>query len=438
MPWFLIATLPIHTLQDQLIQVSQKVGKAVVSISVTSRKVVATSPFTHDPFWNFFFPPDLVEREVHSLGSGILLSSEGEILTNAHVLGKQPDSIIVTLPSGHQYPATIIGIADIYDLALLKVDATGLPHVALGNSDSLQIGQIVLAIGNPFGFLLEDLEPTVTVGVISALHRTLKGEQQRKYYDMIQTDAAINPGNSGGPLVDLEGRVIGINTFIFSSSGGSEGVGFAIPINTAKKVVHELRRWGKIRPALLGFWVQELTSGLREALGYQSTGGVLIQDVLPGHPASRFLEDGDILLSLNGRHLFNVGDFHDAAYALFPGDRIVGKRWRRGHVQLFQFQLPPLQMPPVTNDNELGAKLRPVNREMAWYYNLPVDYGVRIESLSMRSILARLGLREGDVIVTVNDQKIRSPRDLKQAFANRQLVLRIVRGGQELLLRFWR
>ncbi len=437
MTFLLLATLPVSSLQDRLVTVSREVGQAVVSISVTSRTLVATSPFFNDPFWNFFFPPSVLEREVHSLGSGTVLSPEGEILTNAHVLGERPDSIVVTFPSGEQYPARVIGVAEAYDLALLKVDAPHpLPHVRTGNSDSLHTGQIVIAIGNPFGFLLEDLEPTVTVGVISALHRTLKGKNQRRYYDMIQTDAAINPGNSGGPLVDLDGRVIGINTFILSSSGGSEGVGFAIPINTALKVVRELRAHGKIRPVLLGFRVQGLSPGLREALGYREPGGVLVQDVLPEHPASRFLEDGDILLRLNGRRLYNVGDFQDVTYALFVGDRVEGQLWRRGRVYTFRFRLPEFRLPPVRK--ALGATLRPVNREVAWYYDLPVDHGIRIESLSPRSPLARLGLREGDVIVAVNGRPVRSPRDLDRAMEGRRLVLRIFRGDRELLLRFWR
>jgi len=435
MTWFLL-TLPASVLQADVVKAVEKVGPAVVSITVTSRTLVSAS-LARDPFWSFFFPPQIFEREIHSLGSGIVLTPQGEILTNAHVLGEQPDSITVTFPSGEQYPAKIIGVADLYDLALLKVEAPHpLPYVELGNSDSLRTGQFVIAIGNPFGFLLEDLEPTVTVGVISALHRTLKGKQERKYYDMIQTDAAINPGNSGGPLVDLEGRVVGINTFIFSSSGGSEGIGFAIPVNTARRIVKELREHGRVRPVLLGFRIQALSPRLREALGYRDRGGVLIQDILPGHPAAHFLRDGDILVEVNGYPIRNEGDFRDRTYALLVGDLIWGKVVRGGKVQSFSFTLPELHLPQLRE--VLGAKVRPVNQEMAWFYDLPVDYGLRVEALSPRSPLAGMGIREGDVILEVNGLKLGKPGDLEKALQGRQLVLRVYRNGQVILLRFWR
>ncbi len=437
MTWLLTLALPASALQAELVKAVEKVGPAVVSITVTSRTLVSASPFARDPFWSFFFPPQILEREVHSLGSGIVLTPDGEILTNAHVLGEHPDSITVTFPSGEQYPAKILGVAEAYDLALLKVDAPyPLPHAELGNSDNLRIGQFVIAIGNPFGYLLEDLEPTVTVGVISALHRTLKGRQDRKYYNMIQTDAAINPGNSGGPLVDLEGRVVGINTFIFSSSGGSEGIGFAIPVNTARRIVEELRTYGRVRPVLIGFRVQGLSPELREALGYKGRGGVLIQDVLPEHPAARFLRDGDILVEINGHPVRNEGDFRDRTYALLVGDRIRGKVVRGGQIRSFAFTLPEFR-PPRARE-VMGARLRPVNRKMAWYYDLPVDYGLLVEALSPRSPLASMGIREGDVILEVNGVKLEKPRDLEEALQGRRLVLRVYRDGRVLLLRFWR
>ncbi len=437
MTWILTLALPVSALQAELVKAVEKVGPAVVSITVTSRTLVSTSPFSRDPFWSFFFPPQILEREVHSLGSGIVLTPDGEILTNAHVLGEHPDSITVTFPSGEQYPAKVLGVADAYDLALLKVESSHpLPHVELGNSDSLRTGQFVIAIGNPFGYLLEDLEPTVTVGVISALHRTLKGKQERKYYNMIQTDAAINPGNSGGPLVDLEGRVVGINTFIFSSSGGSEGIGFAIPINTARRIVKELRAYGRVRPVLLGFRVQGLSPELREALGYEGQGGVLIQDVLPGHPAARFLQDGDVLVELNGHPIRNEGDFRDQTYALLAGDRMRGKVVRGGKILPFSFTLPEFRLPPVREI--LGARLRPVSRRMAWYYDLPVDYGLLVEQISPHSPLLGMGIREGDVILEVNGVKLQRARDLEEALQGRRLVLRVYRNGRVLLLRFWR
>lgn len=437
MTLLLLLALPASALQDALVRAVRSVGPAVVSITVTSRTYVSASPFAQDPFWNFFFPPQILERQVHSLGSGVILTPDGEILTNAHVLGKHPDSVTVTLSSGEQFSARVLGIADDYDLALLKVEAPRpLPFAKLGDSDSLQTGQVVIAIGNPFGFLLEDLEPTVTAGVISALHRTLKGKPERKYYDMIQTDAAINPGNSGGPLVDLAGRVVGINTFIFSSSGGSEGIGFAIPINTARRIVKELRQYGKVRPVLLGFRVQPLTPELRKALGYAGKGGVLVQDVLPGHPASRFLRDGDLLVEVNGVTIRNEGDFRDRTYALLVGDRISGTVVRGGKALRFSFVLPEFRLPEARE--VLGATVRPVNRSVAWYYDLPVDYGLLVERLSPRSALVSMGLREEDVILEVNGTRMERPEDLPEALRSRRIIMKILRKGQVILLRFWR
>ncbi len=426
----------LDAFEQELMAVARKVSPAVVSISAMSTEVVQ-APWMSDPFWQFFFPPETMTRKVQSLGTGVVLSPSGEILTNAHVVEKA-DSILVTLPSGEQYPARLIGVAHVYDLALLKISPEHpLRAAKLGNSDSLAIGQVVLALGNPFGIYLEDLEPTVTMGVVSALHRTLKGQRDRKYYDMIQTDAAINPGNSGGPLVTLSGEVVGINTFILSSSGGSEGVGFAIPINTARKVVRELKAYGRVRPVVLGFRVQPLTPSLREALAVRGHRGILIRDLLERHPAARTLEDGDVLVELNGRPIYNVGDFRDVTYALVPGDVLRGKVLRDGKIRFFRFVVPELSLPPA--DTLFGATVRRVNQDLAWVLEYPEKSGLYFVRVPSGSVASRLGFETGDVLVSVNQTPVRSVREVRRIVQHaRRIVFVIWRQGQRLVLQYWR
>ena len=237
-----------------VVRAAERVSPAVVSVVVTQVQVVTYDPFGGFGFDNFFrdfFPPRQYRQEVKSMGSGIIISADGDIITNAHVV-RNATKIKVTLPSKQEFDAELEGIDNARDLALLKVSARGLPFVPLGNSDDLMIGEWVIAFGNPFGFLLEDAQPTVTVGVISALHRDVKSGRGQVMSDMIQTDAAINPGNSGGPLVNADGQVIGINTFIFTHSGGSEGIGFARPTNEVARFVAEVRGRDDLPASLAG------------------------------------------------------------------------------------------------------------------------------------------------------------------------------------------
>ncbi|MEO0141969.1 MAG: trypsin-like peptidase domain-containing protein, partial [candidate division WOR-3 bacterium] len=223
---------------NAIVLAANKVGPAVVSITVIQTRIITISPFDDEFFRRFFgdfFPEQRYRQQIKSLGSGVIISPDGFIITNEHVVSNATE-INVTLPDARQFKAQIIAADRTMDLALLKVDGHNLPYAELGSSEDLLIGEWVIALGNPFGFMLEDTRPTVTVGVISALNRAIKSaHEDRIYKDMIQTDAAINPGNSGGPLVNILGQVIGINTFILTSSGGSEGVGFARPINVVKK-----------------------------------------------------------------------------------------------------------------------------------------------------------------------------------------------------------
>ncbi|HEX9912543.1 MAG TPA: trypsin-like peptidase domain-containing protein, partial [candidate division Zixibacteria bacterium] len=236
------------TRRNAIVRAAEKIGPAVVSISVVQTRTVRESPFLSpfgdeffDEFWGRYFQPREYKQKVYSLGSGVIISDDGYVLTNEHVV-RDADELKVTLPDGREVKGKLVGQDFTSDLAVIKIEGNKFPYATLGDSDNLIIGEWAIALGNPFGYLLDDPHPTVTVGVISALNRDMKrgtGED-RVYRKMIQTDAAINPGNSGGPLVNADGEVIGINTFIFTTSRGSEGIGFAIPVNRAKNILTDL------------------------------------------------------------------------------------------------------------------------------------------------------------------------------------------------------
>jgi serine protease Do len=219
-------------------------------------------------------------ERIPGLGSGVIVDSRGLVLTNEHVV-RNAEQVTVTLTDGRQLPARVLGSSATYDLAVLKIEAQKLPVAAFGNSDKLVVGEWAIAIGNPFGYLLNDTQPTVTAGVISAMRRDIKSEATDTgvYKNMIQTDAAINPGNSGGPLVNGDGEVIGINTFIFTRGGGSLGIGFAIPINLARRIMDEIDKFGRVRAAWPGMQVQLVTAYLARRLGFEDTGGLVVSRI---------------------------------------------------------------------------------------------------------------------------------------------------------------
>lgn len=309
-----------------IVLAAREAGPAVVSITVTQTQTVQSplvSPFGDDPF-NWFFrdfgPPREYQQQVKAMGSGIILSADGYVVTNAHV-AEDATQITVTLADGKQYDAELVDVSSAQDLALIKVNAKDLPFAKLGNSDDVMIGEWAIALGNPFGYLLEDARPSVTVGVISATNRTLRAGQSegRDYKNMIQTDAAINPGNSGGPLVNAAGEVIGINTFIFTKSGGSEGIGFAIPINDVKKFVDEAHNQVKAaanEPPTekvetdIGATVSNINRTLKMKYRLSVDAGVLVLDVAQGSIAeSASLQPGDVILQVAGEKVKDATDF---------------------------------------------------------------------------------------------------------------------------------
>lgn len=314
------ASLEGFDMEDAVIKVAALTGKAVVSISTerTSRVQGMRTPFgespfdQNDPLRKFFedFFGQVPEREYKQvgLGSGVIIDREGYILTNQHVVS-EAEKITVTLPDGREFKGELKGQDVRADLAVIKINARNLPAAFLGDSNKLRIGEWVVAIGNPFGFALQSTEPTVTVGVVSALHRSLGRAVSidKDYGDLIQTDAAINPGNSGGPLVNLKGEIVGINVAIFSTSGGYQGVGFAIPINNAKRIIERLIEGKKILYGWLGVTVQDLTEDLAEYFGLADKNGALAVGVMESSPAQKAgLKEGDVIRKFDDKPVNNV------------------------------------------------------------------------------------------------------------------------------------
>ncbi len=315
--------------RNALVRAAEQVMPAVVSISVTRTSVVRENPFLSffpDEFFERFYPQAESRQDVPGLGSGVIVAADGTLLTNEHVV-RGAEEIRVTLPDGRTFPATLRGASAVYDLAVLRVDAPAarLPVARLGNSDDLIVGEWAIAIGNPFGFLLNDPSPSVTVGVVSATRRDIKGgvSEGGIYKNMIQTDAAINPGNSGGPLVNGLGEVIGINTFIFTRGGGSLGMGFAIPIGTAKRILREIDKYGRIRLAWSGLQVQPVTPYLAARLNIAKPGGLVVSRVEAKSPAADAgVRVGDIIYRVNDEAVNTAEDAQRSIFGVGVGDRV--------------------------------------------------------------------------------------------------------------------
>ncbi len=327
-----------HSRRTAIVTAAERVSPAVVSVSVVTTRIVRTDPFgmgLRDEFFDRFFPPSLYRERVPGLGSGVIVGADGVVVTNSHVV-RNAEEIRVNLPDGRSFKARLLGDSPVYDLAVLKIDGERLPVAPLGNSDSLVVGEWAIAIGNPFGYLLDDSKPTVTAGVVSATRRDIKAEatQSGMYKNMIQTDASINPGNSGGALVNADGQVIGINTFIFTSGGGSIGLGFAIPVNLAKRIIAEIRRHGRVRVAWPGMSVQAVTLGLAQRLGWDEPGGLVVSGIDRGGPADRAgVRALDRIRKVNGRVTNDVEDAQASIYGAQVGDRLTLELERDGRLR---------------------------------------------------------------------------------------------------------
>jgi len=434
-------------MEDSVINAAAATGKAVVSITVEhiakmkGRTGIRSFnfdgseglPFSeNDPFRKFFddFFGELPEREYKQVGvgSGVIVDSAGYILTNQHVIN-EADKVTVVLPDGREFKGEIKGQDGRSDLAIVKITAKDLPVAVLGNSDNLKIGQWVVAIGNPFGLSMQNSEPTVTAGVVSALHRTLGktlGGGGRDYSDLIQTDAAINPGNSGGPLVNLKGEVVGINVAIFSTSGGYQGIGFAVPSNIAKRIVSRLIEGKEIEYGWLGITVQNLSEDLRGYFGLADKNGVLVTGMFTDGPAQKAgIHKGDILKEFAGQPINNVKDLLAMVNKTEIGGKVKITALREKKEMVFDleissrshetdFELQDLGYERVQSGIWRGMKIADIDSGETGKFSFRKNEGAVVVDVQSGSPADLAGLVSGDLILEINQRKIKNSADFQK------------------------
>lgn len=415
-----------------VVEAVEKVGPAVVNINTEEIVYQRPNPFYSfgDPFFDEFFnvfKPSRNSRRL-SLGSGVLINSSGYILTNEHVISRAA-SITVTLSDDREFQAKLIGADARTDIAVIKIDAEEpLPFIEMGQSDDLLIGETIIAIGNPFG-----LSHTVTTGVISAINRNIKSNDGRVYTDFIQLDASINPGNSGGPLLNIVGDLIGINTAIFQKG---EGIGFAIPIHRAKRIVDDLISYGEVKQGWLGIFVQRLTPELSKFFEMDRLHGVLISKVFKDSPAAKVgLITGDIIEAIDGHEINSPEDFQDQLFSITAGDRIkidlISNRKKRT-IHLMTSILPE-SIAEEFAINWLGVYVSEITDELISRYNLFTKSGVVITKLNQEGAMKRIGIYPGDVIRQINKQTLKGLPDFRKAIVEaikRNSVLFLIQRGR--------
>jgi serine protease Do len=423
--------------------VVEKVVPSVVSISSTRVTRMRQMPF-EDPFFRFFFGPgqgqgnNPREQREQGLGSGVIVG-DGLVVTNNHVVD-QADEVKVATQDNRQFDAQVVGSDPKTDLALLRIkgDTKGLVPIALGDSGRLRLGDVVLAIGNPFG-----VGQTVTMGIVSAKNRSDLGIED--YEDFIQTDAAINPGNSGGALVDMEGNLVGINTAIFSRSGGNVGIGFAIPSNMARPIIESLMNHGKVVRGWLGVAIQPLDSDMAKALNLPENSGVLVSDVTKDTPAAKAgVRRGDVIVSVDSHKVRTTGELRNSI-ATAGVNRTVQLRILRDGKEM-QLNIALAEMPSKSLDQgsdksgsdskgapEIGMQLQPLTPDLKKKLEVPaeVSQGVVITNLDPSGDAARAGLRPGDVVLEVNRQRVAAPADLQRLWQSGKgnILLLVLRKG---------
>jgi len=411
-------------------------------VNIRSSKVVKTQahgglPF-NDPFFRQFFGDQFGQRgpqsqREQSLGSGVIITSDGTVLTNNHVIDGATD-IKVFLNDKREFKATLVGTDPKTDVAVLKIDASNLPTLPLGNSSSLQVGDLIFAIGDPFG-----IGETATMGIVSAKGRGMHIEE---YEDFIQTDAAINPGNSGGAMIDLHGNLVGINTAILSGgSGGNQGVGFAIPINLARNVMEQIRSHGKVVRGYIGVGIQEVTPEIAKQFDLKEARGALIGNVSADTPGARAgLKRGDVILAVNGQEVSSANELRLQISQTPPGTSVRLKVWRDGKAQdtnLTLGELPETAEKASAGEESGGALegvvVENVTPEIAQQLNLRAGtHGVVVTSVDPSSAAGSQGLRQGDVIQEVNHKPVSNVEEFNHAMAGagkQSVLLLINRGG---------
>jgi serine protease Do len=415
---------------------------AVVNIS--SSKVVKSrgenSQMFNDPFFRQFFGNQFGQQQTpqsqreQSLGSGVIVTPDGTILTNNHVVEGATD-IKVFLSDNREFPAKVIGTDPKTDVAVIKINATGLSTLAIGDSSRLQVGDVVLAIGDPFG-----IGKTATMGIVSAIGRGGLGIEN--YEDFIQTDASINPGNSGGALIDLHGDLVGINTAILSGEGGgNQGIGFAIPINMAHNVMTQIVEHGKVTRGYLGVHIQDVTPGLAKQFGLNQGGGVLIGDVSPDTPAAKAgMQKGDIVTALNGQPVTAANQLQVQISQMAPGASAKLTIWRDGKSRELTVnlgQLPETAEKAGAGEENQGAlegvEVQDLTPDVAQQLNLPSStHGVVVTQVDPSSPAAAVGLDRGMVIQEVNRKPVTTVKQYRDALAglgNQQVLLLVNQGG---------
>lgn len=416
---FLFTTSTAFALPNSFADLAAQASPSVVNISTTEMvrgPQMVPMPFSgpNSPFNDFFhqFFNNQQPEERHSLGSGFIISSDGEILTNDHVI-RGADSIMVRLTSGKEYKAKVLGKDSKLDLALLKINAKGLRPAVLGDSDKSRVGDWVIAIGNPFG-----LGQTVTAGIISAKGRVI-GEGP--YDDFIQTDAAINPGNSGGPLFNVKGQVIGINAAIYTRSGGNNGIGFAIPINMAKEVLGQLRTTGYVRRALMGVGITDISQDAMKALNLRSQNGALVAQVQAGSAAAKAgIRPSDVIVAFNGHPIRHSHDLPILVASSKPGTDVPVGIIRHGKAMTITVKLGTMpsgkkhhasSRSEQGNKARLGLELQDLTPDIRESLHARVRHGVVVKEVLPGMPADNAGIQQGDVIYRVNGRNIRNLDD---------------------------
>ncbi|MGO9121756.1 MAG: DegQ family serine endoprotease [Desulfomonilaceae bacterium] len=452
----------LKQLGESFVQVAEKVTPAVVNISSSKKEVSGPSGgefeqfFKNHPFRDFFGdkgPDEFFRRfkkdgnedrsfRQFGMGSGVIVDSNGYILTNSHVV-KDTDEIKVTLADKRAFTAKIVGADPESDIAVIRIDAKDLPVAKLGDSSKLHVGEIVIAVGNPFG-----LNQTVTQGIISAQGRTNMGILD--YEDFIQTDAAINPGNSGGPLVNISGEVIGINTAIASRSGGYQGIGFAIPSNSAKLILDDLRNEGRVRRGLLGVNIQSVDESLAKSFGRKDTDGALVSQVIPGSPAEiAGVKAGDIIVKFNDQPVKDHSHLKNLVGREKPDSSAKLTVFRDGKTMDLNVKIAertekavastgPKQTPASERSSELGIDIEAVPTAAAESLGLKEGEGVRIRDMKSDGTGAKMGLRTGDVILEIDGKTVTDVSGFNAAVAaaksNNVIRLKVQRNRAVLFL----
>lgn len=425
-------------------EIAAQQGPSVVNISVSGTAKTQMFEFPgfpqtdpNDPFNEFFrrfqIPAPQGSTPTHGLGSGFIVSADGVILTNAHVVA-DADEVTVKLTDKREFRAKVIGADKQSDVAVLKIDAKGLPVVRIGDPQNARVGEWVVAIGSPFGF-----ENTVTAGIISAKSRSLPNEG---YVPFLQTDVAVNPGNSGGPLFNMNGEVIGINSQIYSRSGGYQGLSFAIPIDVAMKVERQLLDHGKVSRGRLGVMIQEVNQDLANSFGLEKPVGALVSSVEKDGPAERAgIESGDVIQKFNGKEIIHSSDLPPLVADLAPGSAASLEVWRKGRTKTISMNVGEMKTAVASAKSgteakgKLGLIVRPLTSDERKRADASESEGLIVERVA-DGPAARAGIRPGDIILSVNGEKVTSEEQLRTLVDKRgkQLALLVVRGDGKLFV----